>query len=91
MACHVYRAVYLGTIRPTASTTSRSFLTPMEPRVLSRARYEYGIRRAIRPQSYDDSGSTPIHITIATESFREDTGGKRIHACLTKTEEKWTL
>ena len=79
MACRVYRAVYLGTIRPTTSATSRSFLTTIEPRMPPGTRYEDGTRawHAIRPQLHDNSGSTPIRITVATESFREDMNGNK--------------
>src|ERR1700709_40564 len=77
MACRVYRAVYLGTIRPTITSrshfvTSTELGTRMPPGVQS----EDGSRVAIRSQLYDDVRITPLSITITTDSSRDDTNKK---------------
>jgi len=74
MACRVFRAVHLGTIRPT--TTTNSLLTSIEPRMPSGARYEEGSRRAFRPHLYNNSRSTPLSVTVTSESLREGTSKK---------------
>jgi hypothetical protein len=75
MACRVYRAVYLGTIRPTITSRSH-FVTSTELRMPCGAQPEDGSQLAIRPQLYDDLCAIPPNITTATDGSREDTNRK---------------
>ncbi|OJA14409.1 hypothetical protein AZE42_10989 [Rhizopogon vesiculosus] len=70
MACRVFRAIHLGTIRPT--TSSHNFQA--EPRMPQY--YEDASRRAARSQLYDNSRPTPLTVTVTTECLREDTSKK---------------
>jgi hypothetical protein len=75
MACRVYRAVYLGAIRPTIASRSH-FATSTELRMNSRAQPEDGSQLAITSQLYDDLHTIPLGITITADSSREDTNKK---------------
>lgn len=82
MACRVFRAIHLGTIR-FPSSTSRSLSTSgsLAVRVPSgMIRYEDRFPHPIRPQMYNDLHSTPLDITVTTEySSLEDTSKKHTY------------
>jgi hypothetical protein len=74
MACHVFRAVHFGIIRPT--TSFPNFPTFVEPRMPCGVRYEDDSRRAVRSQLYNNSRPIPLTITVTTECLRKDMNKK---------------
>ncbi|KAG2030857.1 hypothetical protein BDR03DRAFT_973922 [Suillus americanus] len=80
MACRVFRAIHLGTIR-FPSATSHGSSSSASVRVPPGMRYENRSRHIIRPQLYGDLRLTPLNISVTTEhSSLEDTSQK--HTCM---------
>jgi hypothetical protein len=79
MACRVFRAIHLGTIRFPA-TTSHSLSSSASARVPSGMLLEDRSRHPIRPQACGNLHSTPLNITVSTErSSFEDTSQKHAY------------